>query len=119
MTLFSLVSSSLSPALATSSDTITIEGGGWGHGVGMSQYGAYGRALPVNQGGGGQTASEILSFYYPTATLQQDANVPDDLRVHIFSGLGANLQTSGPMTLKTSEQRLLFNLNETLQLNMD
>ncbi len=102
VTLISLVNSSLSPALANSNDTITIEGGGWGHGVGMSQYGAYGRALPTSQGGGGQTASEILSFYYPTATLQQDINVPDDLRVHIFSGLGATLQTSGPIDIKDS-----------------
>jgi SpoIID/LytB domain protein len=25
--------------------TVVISGGGWGHGIGMSQYGAYGRAL--------------------------------------------------------------------------
>ena len=35
-------------------------------------------------------------------TLQQDINVPDDLRVHIFSGLGATLQTSGPIDIKDS-----------------
>ena len=119
VTLFSLVSSSLSPALATSSDTITIEGGGWGHGVGMSQYGAYGRALPVNQGGGGQTASEILGFYYPTATLQQDANVPDDLRVHIFSGLGANLQTSGPIDIKDSSGTTFATLTSAETLTVE
>jgi SpoIID/LytB domain protein len=78
LTLASLLISSL-PVHADSNDTITIEGGGWGHGVGMSQYGAYGRALPVEQGGGGQSASEILNFYYPTASLEADTNVPNDL----------------------------------------
>ena len=42
---------------------ITIDGKGWGHGVGMSQYGAYGRAL------NGDTSAEILEFYYPSTTL--------------------------------------------------
>ena len=38
--------------------TVTITGGGWGHGIGMSQYGAYGRAR------NGATAKEILEHYY-------------------------------------------------------
>ena len=44
-----------SPAGADGETVITVEGQGFGHGVGMSQYGAYGRALPVSEGGGGQT----------------------------------------------------------------
>jgi hypothetical protein len=36
----------------------TVYGGGWGHNVGMSQYGAHGRALA------GQTFIEILKAYY-------------------------------------------------------
>ena len=39
--------------------TITIRGDGSGHGIGMSQYGAYGAALE------GLTHREILDFYYP------------------------------------------------------
>jgi SpoIID/LytB domain protein len=38
--------------------SFNIIGGGWGHNVGMSQYGAHGR------GKAGQTVDEILSFYY-------------------------------------------------------
>ena len=38
--------------------TIRIEGQGWGHGVGMSQWGARGRAMA------GQTADEIVRAYY-------------------------------------------------------
>jgi SpoIID/LytB domain protein len=37
---------------------VTITGGGWGHGIGMSQYGAYGRAL------NGKSAEQILEHYY-------------------------------------------------------
>ncbi|HLO04480.1 MAG TPA: SpoIID/LytB domain-containing protein [Symbiobacteriaceae bacterium] len=37
---------------------ITFTGGGWGHNVGMSQYGANGR------GKAGQTFDQILGFYY-------------------------------------------------------
>ena len=44
---------------------LTIRGGGWGHGVGMSQYGA--RALAIAGYGYGQ----ILAFYYPETQLQR------------------------------------------------
>jgi hypothetical protein len=38
--------------------TFTIVGGGYGHGIGMSQYGAHGMALR------GAGAGRIISFYY-------------------------------------------------------
>jgi stage II sporulation protein D len=44
---------------ATAKTAFFIRGGGWGHGIGMSQWGAYGYAV---QGG---TYREILRFYYP------------------------------------------------------
>ena len=43
---------------------IVFEGHGWGHGVGMCQWGA---AEMANRG---RTAEEILQFYYPGAVLQ-------------------------------------------------
>jgi peptidoglycan hydrolase-like amidase len=45
-------------ASAQAEDVYRFEGGGWGHGVGMSQYGAYGQALE------GRTYTEILAHYY-------------------------------------------------------
>jgi stage II sporulation protein D len=42
--------------------TTTIYGRGWGHGRGMSQYGAQGAAMA------GRTAKQILDFYYPGTT---------------------------------------------------
>ena len=40
-----------------------IEGGGWGHGVGMCQVGCYGMALA------GKKSAEILGHYFPLAQL--------------------------------------------------
>ncbi len=51
-----------SPARAASVDQVTIEGGGWGHGVGMSQYGAQGQALIDGRG-----YDQILQHYYKNA----------------------------------------------------
>ncbi len=44
-------------------ESFIFNGGGWGHGVGMSQSGAAGMALD------GASASEILSYYYPGTEL--------------------------------------------------
>jgi SpoIID/LytB domain protein len=45
------------------SGTFTIRGHGFGHGHGMSQYGAYGAARQ------GRTYRQIVSFYYPGTSL--------------------------------------------------
>ena len=44
---------------------LSVQGDGWGHGVGMSQYGA--RSLARS----GYDYSQILGFYYPSTELQQ------------------------------------------------
>src|SRR6187549_60040 len=48
---------------ATCSPTFVISGRGWGHGVGMAQWGAYGFAKH------GFTYDKILAHYYPGTTL--------------------------------------------------
>ncbi len=53
----------------------SITGHGFGHGIGMSQYGAFGAAQK------GLAAAQILSFYYPGTTQQQVGNPP--IRVHL------------------------------------
>ena len=56
----------LAPAGAQTADpdsVITVSGGGWGHGVGLCQYGAAGRARA------GQGYAEILAHYYDGAQL--------------------------------------------------
>ena len=49
----------------TMTGDLTVRGEGWGHGVGMSQYGA--RELAVQ----GYGYAQILGFYYPETTLQR------------------------------------------------
>jgi len=61
--------------IVTPSALVTFVGHGAGHGVGMSQWGARGRAL------GGQTAVEILSAYYPGADISVMGDDSDAIRV--------------------------------------
>jgi stage II sporulation protein D len=56
------------PGPITLPASITFYGRGYGHGVGLSQYGAHGRALD------GQSAGEILAHYYQGTTLGTRSN---------------------------------------------
>lgn len=49
---------SMSFTIATEGDRAVVDGGGWGHGRGMSQWGAYGKAQR------GLSASAIVAAYY-------------------------------------------------------
>lgn len=73
-----------SPALAER--TVTITGGGWGHGIGMSQYGAYGRAL------NGKTAPQIIEHYYSGARVS-DVALPGKIRVGLLPNYGSTTDT--------------------------
>ena len=70
--------------------TTTFYGRGYGHGVGMSQYGARGRALA------GQLAPAILGHYYANTTLgQRDATAV--ARVLVLSAYAAS--ATKPLTI--------------------
>jgi stage II sporulation protein D len=61
-----ITDSGISPADGSgviTGETFTIQGAGWGHNVGMSQYGAYAMAKL------GYTYEEILTFYYTGITV--------------------------------------------------
>ena len=79
-------------AISARSGTFTISGAGWGHGWGMSQYGAYGAARK------GLNWKQILAFYYSGTRLAQQpsgyslrvwitADKDGDLRVRPAAGL--------------------------------
>jgi stage II sporulation protein D len=72
------------PALAASTPatTLYVSGGGYGHGIGMSQYGAYGYALQ------GWTYQQILAHYY-TGTALGKTNPTQTVRVLLGSGSAA------------------------------
>ncbi len=69
----------------TGDPVVTVVGGGWGHGVGMSQYGALGRAED------GQSAEEILTFYFDGTTVEDRTTEIDALL-----GTGLRIRLSPP-----------------------
>ena len=63
--IFTLFATSLSAyAVTTVPLTFSFQGAGYGHGVGMSQYGARGQALE------GKSATDILRYYYSYVTVE-------------------------------------------------
>ena len=54
---------------------VNITGQGWGHGIGMGQYGALGYAIGQDNGDGNFTYQQIVSHYYAPATLSTLADV--------------------------------------------
>lgn len=57
--------------------SFTVKGAGWGHGVGMSQYGAYGMALE------GKSETQILQHYFPGTSVKSIA-ADKEIKVEIF-----------------------------------
>jgi stage II sporulation protein D len=91
-------SASPSPGPTTLPASITFYGRGYGHGVGMSQYGAYGRA------NAGQDYATILGHYYQQTTLGTMSNA--QVRVLVLNGFTATSTSplrlygrSGPWTV--------------------
>lgn len=77
----------VTPPSAAAQTQFTLSGGGFGHGVGMSQYGAKGRA------DAGQSTADILAAYYPGAAL---AAVPTaGPRVKLGDAAGTELSVDG------------------------
>ena len=78
-------------AQEASEPTLRFVGGGWGHGVGMSQYGALGRAEA------GHTAEEILTHYYDGTTVEDRSEtittiVGDEVEADTAAGEGIRVR---------------------------
>jgi hypothetical protein len=76
--------------LASSGDTVTVDGGGWGHGVGLSQWGAYGKARR------GMKAADILAAYYGglRPTTLAAGQLPSTIRVALGVGESSTTVTA-------------------------
>ena len=59
-----------SPVSAYPSTTVEISGHGYGHGIGMGQWGALGYAIAQDGGAGNFTYQQILSHYYGNTSLE-------------------------------------------------
>ena len=77
------------PAAPTPATAFVLAGGGWGHGVGMSQWGAFGQAKA------GRAYKEILGTYFPGTALGAPAGtVPEKVRVLVGDGIASVAVTS-------------------------
>lgn len=82
-------------AAAAVPDSFSISGSGWGHGVGLSQYGARGQA------NAGRTAAQILAHYYTGTTV---AALPDSMDIRVQVQRAATMvanTTGGVMRIRT------------------
>jgi stage II sporulation protein D len=80
--------------LSTEGRTAVLEGRGWGHGVGMVQWGAYGKAQR------GLTYRQILAFYYG-GLRPQAYPAPAEIRVGIAVGLrSVRIYGNGPVRVE-------------------
>ena len=108
-----VVATSFAPSAAghphgPTEDEYTFIGGGWGHGTGMSQYGALGRAEA------GFSYAEILAFYYDRAELTTDpAFVSDDVDVRIAVHQSTVFRPTGLLTVEM-DGRFLDTTRNTL-----
>jgi stage II sporulation protein D len=73
---------------STASSVLVVSGHGWGHGLGLSQWGAYGYARH------GWTYDRILAHYYPGTTLGPAKT--GTVRVLVASGGKATIKGSAP-----------------------
>jgi hypothetical protein len=92
-------------------------GGGWGHNVGLSQFGAHGR------GRAGQTFIQILKAYYTGVDV---SSYPIDIRRDPGSGPPTLRQqfyapnARGTLVVRATDmKRLVVHINETYHLSFD
>jgi stage II sporulation protein D len=88
-------------AASSTPASFLLTGGGWGHGVGMSQWGAYGQAKE------GRAYDEILRSYYTGVELAPvPESVPKTLRVLVGDALGTvAVSSSAPFRVRDATGR--------------
>jgi stage II sporulation protein D len=92
-----IVAALASVAGASASPVFILRGEGWGHGVGMSQYGALGRAHD------NESYKQILGFYYDGTTVGQTSR--SKINVLLMGGQSSViLRSSG--TFKVGDKKL-------------
>lgn len=85
-------------SVSSGPNAVTVTGRGWGHGVGMVQWGAYGKARR------GLSAGEILAFYYGGLRPERYPE-PGLIHVEVASGLtGLRIRPSGPGAILEGEE---------------
>lgn len=87
-------------AALPSSKTFTFSGRGWGHGVGMCQYGAYGQAKA------GKKYNEILAYYYRGTKISK-VNTSVALKVEVSNNQSTvKITASGGFDIYNSDKKI-------------
>jgi SpoIID/LytB domain protein len=100
---------------AQGAGTLFIRGGGWGHGIGMSQYGAYGYALQ------GADYRSILGHYF-SATALGHTDPKETMRVLLGTGPAAfsgAVMAATPGAPAKSDKALNANLTYSVRADAD
>jgi SpoIID/LytB domain protein len=90
----------IAPAVsARAADPVTFYGSGWGHGLGLSQWGAYGLANL------GWSSTEILTHFYSGTKVSTITEEPGDIRIALASAEDAlHLSAeAGPVRLSVKQ----------------
>jgi SpoIID/LytB domain protein len=80
---------------ASAAQNYVFKGAGYGHGVGMSQYGALGMARA------GKSYDQILKYYYTGVTVGSKT-LPSTIRVGLHQGDGFRLSGNGTFTFSST-----------------
>ena len=86
---------------ASARNSFTFYGSGYGHGLGMSQWGAYGLAQD------GWTHRRILRHFYSGTAVRQDPRPPRSLRIGLTQDQSAVRLTAeaGPITIRVRDPK--------------
>jgi stage II sporulation protein D len=79
-------------ATSAAARVVAFTGHGWGHGLGLSQWGAYGYAKH------GLAYDAILAHYYPGTTL--GSSRPRSVRVLVAQGTSVSVTATAPVTVR-------------------
>lgn len=94
--------------------SFSVEGGGWGHGVGMSQFGAQGMALDK------KSAKQILEHYYNPAVLTSTtSHASSDIKVNLVKNQNNTKITpsGGKIRIKDGKQTIESSSPITFQVS--
>jgi SpoIID/LytB domain protein len=90
------------PAGAYPSTTVVLSGHGYGHGIGMGQWGSLGYALGDDGGAGNFTYGQILTHYYGNTTLETLGTAPAPASIHGGNVLVAMTENDGGSLIATA-----------------
>jgi SpoIID/LytB domain protein len=89
-------------AAAATPSSITLVGHGFGHGIGMSQWGSLGYAVGADAGAGNFTYSQILTHYYGNTSLQTLGTAPAPASLNGGNVLVAMTENNGVDLIATA-----------------